>query len=450
MNAEHPDGVLGQQYPKPAYAWYVVGVLMLAYILSYVDRTILTLLVDPIKNDIGLSDTEVSLLHGLAFALFYTIMGFPIGRLADNGHRVGIIGVGVALWSLATALCGITKSFFQLFLARVGVGFGEAALNPSAYSLIADYFPPGLISRATSTYVMGTYLGFGLAYIIGGKVVEAVVGRPDVVLPVVGTVFSWQFAFFYVALPGLLILLLLLTVKEPSRKQKMYGASGNGASWSDLFSFLKTNKGTFACHSLGFGLLALLVNGAALWTPSFLARTYEVSVTEAGVDYGILLLIFGASGVYFGGWVADRFDRVQRSGGPFKSALIFSVCVIVPTIAYPLMPSYEMALLFMAPMIFCSSAPWGVAVSALQQIAPNELRGQVGAVYLFTVNLIGIGFGPTAIALVTDYYFADPLALRYSLSFVTGGAALVAATALFLGVAFFRESLARATRWQGQ
>ena len=145
-------------YPRDAYAWYVVAVLMLAYVLSYVDRSILTLLVVPIKRDIGLSDTEISLLHGFAFALFYTLMGFPIGRFADRSHRVGIIAAGVTLWSLMTAACGFAKSFAHLFLARVGVGFGEAALNPAAYSMIADYFRPHLISRATSTYVMGTYL----------------------------------------------------------------------------------------------------------------------------------------------------------------------------------------------------------------------------------------------------------------------------------------------------
>ena len=435
---------------RSLYAWYVVMVLMLAYIFSYVDRAILTLLVTPIKRDIGLSDTEVSLLHGIAFALFYTLMGFPIGRLADRRHRVGIIAAGMMIWSLMTAACGLVKTFWGLFLARVGVGLGEAALNPSAYSLIADYFPPRLISRATSTYVMGTYLGFGLAYIIGGSVVAAVSAMPDPELPIVGHIFSWQLAFFYVALPGIPLLLLLLTVREPQRRGRLHAEAiaGQGVTLREFACFLKINWRTFSAHSIGFGSLGLLVNGMALWTPTFLFRTYGWETADAGIAYGVLLLIFGGAGVYLGGWVADHIDRAGRVGGPFMAAFYFSLGAVVPTILYPLMPSAEWSLVFIAPMILCSSAPWGVAVSALQQVAPNELRGQVGAVYLFTVNLIGIGLGPASIALVTDYWFADPSALRYSMAIISGMAAVVAAFVLGWGRRPFRASLRRAAAWQ--
>ena len=437
-------------YRRSLYAWYVVAVLMLAYIFSYVDRAILTLLVTPIKRDIGLSDTEVSLLHGLAFALFYTLMGFPIGRLADRRHRVSIIGAGMIIWSLMTAACGLAKTFWGLFLARVGVGFGEAALNPSAYSLIADYFPERLISRATSTYVMGTYLGFGLAYIIGGTVVAMVSAAPDPHLPVIGHVFSWQLAFFYVALPGLPLLLLLFTIREPQRRGCLHtgAASGQGVTLGEFARFLRINWRTFSAHSIGFGSLGLLVNGMALWTPTFLYRTYGWETADAGIAYGALLLIFGGAGVYLGGWIADYIDRKGRVGGPFMAAFYFSLGVAVPTVAYPLMPSAEWSLVFMAPMILCSSAPWGVAVSALQQVAPNELRGQVGAVYLFTVNLVGIGLGPASVALLTDYWFADPSALRYSMAVVSGVAAVAAALALGWGIRHFRASLERAKAWQ--
>ena len=435
-------------YPRDAYAWYVVAVLMLAYILSYVDRSILTLLVVPIQRDIGLSDTQISLLHGFAFALFYTLMGFPIGWLADRSHRVGIIAAGVTLWSLMTAACGLAKSFAHLFLARVGVGFGEAALNPAAYSMIADYFRPHLISRATSTYVMGTYLGFGIAYIVGGAVVAAVSDMPDLQLPLVGRVAAWQTVFFYVSAPGLLVLLLLLTVREPRRRERLCMEDSQGASLAELFGFIKMNWRTFLSHSLGFGCLGLLVNGMALWTPTFLLRTHGWEMADAGIAYGVLLLVFGGCGVYLGGWVADRIDRNGRQGGPFISALVFAVGAVLPACAYPLIPSDTGSLALMAPMILCSSAPWGVAVSALQQMAPNELRGQVGAFYLFTVNLIGIGIGPTLVAILTDYYFADPAALRYSMTIVAGGAAIAAALALKWGLPHFRASLARAQAWQ--
>ena len=455
MSGTGPSVAAGEgpgAYPRQAYAWYVIGVLMLAYIVSYVDRSILTLLVEPIKRDIGVSDTQVSLLHGFAFALFYTLMGFPIGRLADRRHRVGIVAVGVAVWSVMTAACGVARTFGHLFLARVGVGFGEAALNPAAYSLIADYFRPHLISRATSTYVMGTYLGFGVAYIVGGWVVAAVADMPDVVLPVIGAVAPWQTVFFYVAAPGALVLLLLATIKEPERRQRFRaGGAGRdaGVTLAELGRFLRLNGRTFTAHALGFGCLGLLVNGMALWTPTFLARTYGWEISDAGIAYGVLLLVFGGSGVYLGGWAADRIDRNGRVGGPFLTASLCAFGVIAPAVAYPLMPTAELSLLVMAPMILCSSAPWGVAVSALQQMAPNELRGQVGAFYLFTVNLIGIGLGPTAVALLTDYWFGDPAALRYSMVVVSGAAATAAALSLRWGLPHFRASLGRALAWQG-
>ena len=440
-------------YPSSAYAWYVVGVLMLAYVFSYVDRSILTLLVEPIKRDIGVSDTQVSLLHGFAFVVFYTLMGFPIGRLADKRHRVAIIGVGVAFWSLMTAACGFARTFGQLFAARVGVGIGEAALNPAAYSLIADYFRPHLISRATSTYVMGTYLGFGVAYIVGGAIVAAIADMPDVVLPIVGPVAAWQTVFFYVAAPGALVLLLLATIREPVRRERLRVAPAKqcpGVTLAEFGRFLKLNNRTFMAHALGFGCLGLLVNGMALWTPTFLARTYGWELSDAGIAYGILLLVFGGSGVYLGGWMADRIDRSGRVGGPFVTASLCAIGVVAPAIAYPLMPTAHLSLIVMAPMILCSSAPWGVAVSALQQMAPNELRGQVGAFYLFTVNLIGIGLGPTLVALLTDYWFSDPAALRYSMVVVSGTAAIAAALSLRWGLPHFRASLDRALAWQRQ
>ena len=438
-------------YPRQAYAWYVVAVLMFAYIVSYVDRSILTLLVEPIKRDVGISDTQVSLLHGFAFALFYTLMGFPIGRFADRRHRVGIIAVGVALWSVMTAMCGLARTFTHLFLARVGVGFGEAALNPAAYSLIADYFRPHLISRATSTYVMGTYLGFGIAYMVGGMIVGAVADRPDIVLPVLGPVAPWQTVFFYVAAPGALVLALLATITEPLRRDRLrthHTQHASGVTLTEFARFIRLNAGTFAAHAIGFGCLGLLVNGMALWTPTFLARTYGWEVSDAGVAYGALLLLFGGSGVYIGGWMADRIDRKGRVGGPFLTASLCALGVVVPTVAYPLMPTAQLSLLVMAPMILFSSAPWGVAVAALQQMAPNELRGQVGAFYLFTVNLIGIGLGPTVVALLTDYWFRDPAALRYSMVVVSGTAAVIAALSLRWGLPRFRESLDRARAWQ--
>jgi MFS family permease len=424
--------------------------LTLLYVFSYIDRTILTLLVAPIRADLQISDTEISLLHGFAFAIFYTLLGLPLGRLADSRHRISIISIGVAVWSIMTAITGFAKSFWQLFLARMGVGVGEAALSPAAYSVIADYFPPDKLSRAMSTYVMGTYLGMALAYIIGGGVVGALEGMPPFSLPFVGELAAWRMAFLVVGLPGIVLALLVWTVREPQRRGALRNQGKPVASvpLRDLFAFITRHRRTYTAHFLGFGLLCLLINGMALWTPTFLIRVHGWSIGEAGIAYGAMIGIFGGSGVVAGGWVSDRLERRGVRGACLLAAAVGTSCAVVPTALMPLMPTDTLVLILMAPALFFGSFPFGLAVSALQQITPNQMRGQVSAIYLFFCNLLGIGCGPLVVALVTDYIFRDDAALGYSMSIVGGLSALAAAIVLFAGRRPYIFSLARARRWQ--
>ena len=206
-------------YPSPARAWYMVILLTILYMFSFLDRTIIVLLIEPIKADLGLSDTQLSLLYGFAFALFYTLLGIPIARMADRRNRRTIIMWGVAIWSVMTAICGIARNFGQLFIARMGVGVGEAALSPAAYSLISDSFPPNERARAMSVYTMGLYLGVGLALVLGGVVIEWVASIGTVVLPIFGEIRAWQATFMAVGLPGLLLAGLMMTVREPLRRE---------------------------------------------------------------------------------------------------------------------------------------------------------------------------------------------------------------------------------------
>lgn len=212
-------------YPRPRYAWYVVGVLMVAYVFSFIDRQILNLLVGPIRRDLGISDTGMSVLMGFSFAVFYTAFGLPLGRIADSRSRRGLIGFGMAFWSLMTAACGLAQRYWQLVLLRIGVGVGEASLSPAAYSLIMDYFPPARRSLAISVYSMAIYLGAGLALLLGGVVIQVTSVAPSVGVPLLGEIRSWQAVMLAVGLPGLLAALLLLTVREPLRR----GNAGAGA-----------------------------------------------------------------------------------------------------------------------------------------------------------------------------------------------------------------------------
>ncbi len=220
LNQSSTSDLSKSSWPPAPAAWYTVGLLFVAYTFSFVDRFILTLLIEPIKQDFNLSDTGVSLLVGFAFVIFYTFLGIPIGRLADRVNRRNLIVAGITLWSCMTALCGMARGFGSLFVARVGVGVGEAALSPAAYSMIADLFPPKKLGRALSVYTAGAFVGVGLALIVGGLVVQSVISSPDITLPIIGEVRSWQVPFFIVGLPGLLVAALMYTVKEPVRRQQ--------------------------------------------------------------------------------------------------------------------------------------------------------------------------------------------------------------------------------------
>lgn len=441
---EKPD------YPSAGYAWLVVGILMFAYIFSFIDRTILTLLVAPIRRDLQISDTEISLLHGLAFAVFYTMLGFPLGRLVDRHNRVRIISAGILIWSLMTAVCGMAKNFTQLFIARMGVGVGEAALSPAAYSIIADYFPPHKLSRAMSAYVMGAYMGMGGAYIAGGLIIGVISEMPDFDLPVLGHFFSWQMAFFVVGLPGILIAALVWVIREPVRRDKIAqnGEAVEQVSIAKVLSFVYRHKKTYGAHFIGFGCLSAFVNGTAFWTPTFMQRTYGWQLAEAGVAYGVLILIFGAAGVMSGGWLADYLEQKSVKGSAFITSILGAALALFPALIMPVMPTATGALVVMAPMVFFASFPYGAAVSALQQFTPNEMRGQISALYLFFNNLIGFGGGPAIIALTTDYIFRNDADLRYSMSAVAGSAALATVLCLWWGLRHFRKSLDEAQDWK--
>lgn len=429
-------------YPSPKYAWYVVAVLTVAYISSFIDRQILSLLVPPMRRDLGISDTQMSLLMGLSFAIFYTILGLPIARLADSRSRRTIIAVGIAVWSFMTALCGAVKRYSHLLLARVGVGVGEATLSPAAYSLIADYFPRDRLATAISVYSMGIYLGSGIAVFLGGALVGLISMEGTWQLPLVGSVYPWQTIFFMIGLPGILIAALMYTVREPERRGSQ-ATTATDVPIGEVAAYIRRNGRTFFCHNLGFGLLYLVSYGAAAWNPTFLIRTHGWTAAQAGVWYGIIILIFGTAGIVTGGRVADRLLAKGYTDAKIRVALIAAIAGAPAGAAAVLVPSGTLAMIFLAPATFFASFPVGAAAAAIQEIVPNEMRAQASALYLFVVNLIGLGMGPTAVALVTDYIFADDAMLRYSLLAVGVAAGTIAALLFWAALAPYRRSVAR-------
>ncbi len=418
-------------YPNPAYAWYVVGVLLLAYIFSFIDRQIISLLVTPIKKDLQISDTMIGLLGGPAFGIFYAFMGIPIGRLADSRSRRGIIMLGITVWSFATAACGIAKGYWMLFAARIGVGAGEAALSPPAYSLISDYFRPNKLGLALGVYGMGIYIGSGLAFIIGGFVTEIVADAPNLTLPIVGEVFAWQLTFFAVGLPGLLIVLLMKTVKEPVRRGLIPNAKSASVPLSELYEFVKGRRAAFATHFFGFAPISLIGYGSALWIPTYFERTFDGF--KVALPYGLIVLIFGPIGIVAGGWLADRWREQGISHSYIRVGAMAALVLLPVNVFLPLMPTKELAIIMLAPSAFFGAMPFGVAPAGIQAITPNRMRAQVSALYLLTVNLIGLGLGPVIIGASTDYIFKDESQLMYTLSLVGGITGIWAVIVLRMG-----------------
>jgi MFS family permease len=431
-------------YPSSARAWATVAILMVAYVLSFVDRQILNLLVEPIRRDLAINDTQMSLLMGLSFALFYTVCGIPLGRVADTRSRRGLIAVGILFWSAATAACGMAKMYWQFLLCRIGVGVGEAALSPAAYSLIADSFPAERRATAISVYSMGVYLGSGLAFLVGGLVIQFASAQGDVTLPVLGEVRPWQLIFLILGVAGVFFTLLMLAIKEPVRRG---AGAGVAVPLSEVGRYIRANRRTVLLHNFGFAGLAFAGYGSAAWIPTFYIRTYGWDAGQVGIVYGCIVAVFGCLGIVFGGRLADLMAKRGRSDANMRVGLYAALGALPMVVLFPLMDTAFWASMLLAPAVFCLSMPFGVAPAAIQEIMPNSMRGQASAIYLFVITLIGLGVGPTAVALVTDFVFADDNALRYSLLIVTTLAVLMSIILLAKSLKPYRESVTRLEQW---
>jgi MFS family permease len=434
-------------YPAPRYAWYVVAILTLANASAFIDRQVLGLLVEPIRRDLGITDTQMGVLYGLAFALFYTLLGIPLGRLADRGSRRLIIGIGIAAWSAMTVLCGIARTYDELLVARFGVAIGEAALAAPALSLIADYFAPNRRATALSVYALGVYLGAGLANLVGGAVLAGLDERATISWPLLGDVRAWQSVFVIVALPGFVIAGLMATVREPERRETGQPNDSAGFSVRDVLGHLAANRRTFLCHNLGYALFALVNFATAAWLPTNLVRTYGWTPSRAGLTLGVLTATVGVLGAVVGGRVADAMLARGRTDAKLRVGIIAAVANLVCGAAYTLAPTASLAVAALVPYNFFASFAFGAAVAAVQEITPNRMRAQIGAVFVSAMTLVGLGLGPSIAGLLTDRVFGDDGAVRYSLLTVTVVGLGAAAALLGAGLAPYRRSVANRAAW---
>jgi len=441
-----PAPPLMAAWPARGYSWYVVLVLSLTYAVSFIDRQVINLLVESLREDLDISDGQIGMLQGLAFGVFYTLLGIPIGRLSDRLNRRNIIVAGAGFWSLATCACGLAGTFGQLFAARVGVGVGEGALSPAAMSIIGDYFPAERRPLALSVYVMGTSFGAGIALIVGGFVVSWVTGHGAFDVPLLGQLAPWQVTFLMVGLPSLLLLPLLVTVREPIRRDVLAGVGASGVPAREALAYFWARRRAYLGHMLGLSMVSVFTYAIAAWVPTLFMRVHGWSARDIGLVYGAITLGFGMAGVVAGGWLAGRLQRAGHADANWR-VMFFDILLLVPcAILAPLPASPWASMALLAPVVFMSTLPYGVAAAALQDITPNQLRAQATAFYLFGLGLLGLGLGPAGVGFATDWVFGDPLAVGRSISLVCGIAGPIAIACLAIGWGRYRQLVVEGPR----
>ena len=391
----------------------------MAFVLAFIDRQIIALLVGPIQQDLGISDTEVSLLGGFAFVFIYTFLGIPIGRIVDRSNRKRLIVIGVFLWSCMTVACGFARTFFQLFLTRVGVGVGEATLSPAALSILSDYFPPKRLGFAVSVYLSGAAIGTGLAFLLGGAALEFFESFTLAGIPLVGELKPWQLAFIVVGAPGVIFALLVATISEPSRRSKLMALSpkekSEGLPLSQAIKYLVDRKKFYLYHFAGFGLYLAFTYGLSFWAIEYFVRTFGVERSQVAYIYGAQVILLGGSGTLLSGYLSDFFERRGWNDAKLRVAIWPMVPMIFLASCIPFIESYGIAIGVIMAMTFCWKFPLAPAAAALQIATPNEVRGLATGLYLFVGNTLGLAVGPAVIGVFSDYVIRDPSAIKWSI-----------------------------------
>jgi MFS family permease len=447
-------------YPKPAYAWYVAVLMMFFYVLSFMDRQIIAVMIEPIKADLSLSDVQISLLGGLSFVLFYSTTGVFIGRLADSLNRPLIVAVGVFIWSLTTAVSGLAGKFWQLLVLRMGVGLGESALLPSTLSLLSDYFPPKRLATPTSVFLLGAPIGIGLSFAAGGLIYKIAVditsapGWQDVIF--IGGSAAWKMVLLFLGVVGMSMTVLLITVREPRNIQKAASERNlksktklaEAATLPEVKEYTKTNWIAIGGLYFGMSFISLAAYSQAFWDITFLTRTYGWDAATGSFWYGMVQMFAGLSGMLVGGIVADKLSKRGVSGASLIMVTIGAGFAIPFSFIYPLVGSASSALWLMVLAIFGTNMAFACAASAVQRLFPAAMLGLAAGIYFFISNAVGIGIGPTLVAAITDYVYEDPNMIRYSLSMVGGGSRLLAFVLFVASFKHYRDLMIRREAWE--
>jgi MFS family permease len=433
-------------WPSASRGWLVVVLLALASIASQFDRTVINLTVEPLKQQFSLNDTQFGMLQGIAFGVFYTLACFPVGRLADRYARKTLIGVCLAIFSLFAMGSGLARSYAQLFLTRIGVGIGEASVTPGGLSMLSDLFPSERLGKPVGAFLMSAPVGQGLAFMGGGYLLQWLTDSSMLSSGMLEGFEPWQAAFIIIGFPGLLLAPMFLLLREPARR----GPGGAvPLTLGEMKTVLLERRQALVPMFTAFSMVTLVSYTLFIWTPALFQRSYGWTPGQVGVGFGLVVMIFGTAGAYFGGWMSDHLMARGYKDAPLRVAAYgFVGCGIFGMLA-PLMPSAHIALLLLIPAVFLSNTPYACAGSSIQMILPNRARGQVTAIYITILTLVGLVIGPMVVGLMTDYVFKDPNDIRYSLAIVVGLPAPIMFTLLLSAFAPYRALRERMDGQQG-
>jgi len=407
-----------QAWPEKKTSYYTLFVLTVVVMFTVLDRQVLSLMIEPVKADFGISDTQVALLLGAAFSLTYAIAGLPIARIADTHNRRNLVAACMAFWSAATMACGVAQSYAQLFLARLCIGIGESGYGPAVWSIVTDTFPREKVAFGTGTLSIGAMVGSGGALVVGGGALALVSHLPGMDLPVLGTIRPWQWAFIIVGAPGVVWALIVLTTKEPQRRGVGTGKAA-AASVMEVARYMGADWRTYLAVIGGTALKYLMTLGSSQWLPTLFRREFHWELSRIGLVLGTTMIVASTIGLITGGKLSERWAKQGRSDANLRLAL-YGLYVTVPlSVLYPLIPDPWLMLTVYAVSLFTAAVGMGPAIAAFQVITPNRMRAQVSSVSQFSTNVLAFALGPLIVALFTDYLFNDTGDLKYSMALST-------------------------------
>ena len=424
-----------RSYPDKKYGYSAVGILTLAQIFAFIDRQIPSMLVEPIKQDFNLTDSQIALLGGAAFSIFYAIMALPIGYAVDRYKRTRVLGIGIFLWSLMTALAGLANSFGRLFGARIGVAVGEAVMAPTSVSLVSDYFPENKQGKPMGIITSGVYIGIGITLLGGGFLIDYLTELGGLNLPLIGYVKPWQATFMIVGVPGLFVALGAFLLTEPKRFDEKV-EQDNIEGRQNVFLHINEHKKTLLPMFGGLIFMALIFYSFTFWAPTMMIRTYNISLTEAGFFLGIITIISSITGTIFAGSVVDYLRNRNYRDAPVRAAM-FAVILAFPPIVLLTFVNTEIAAwicIFIYLFFISSFAPLGLL--AVSGVSRGNVKGQLAAIHAFLMMAFGLSLGPQLTAFFTDFVFTDTNKINWSIS-ATG------ALVLPISALFFKASLSK-------